>query len=207
MLRGRRLVRSGAVKDHLTLFDPGMFIITAEGASDAGAGTQYGVIEVHYTIKFYNYHLSGTSDFAPHQLSVRRASGQTLTGSSTYDAIDFDDPAEAGGLGETYSSNLFTMPRGMYKLTFNCELYLTNDTVDNVHSCVGQLLKNSVAVDNFHSTFYCSVASGDDAITWQMVAVVECDDGDTLSWQIKDSDATSPADIRAGNILVIEALN
>jgi len=124
MLKGRRYVRHGAVKDHLCLYDPGMLILATQGIAAADDNTELGVLEAHYTIRFTGYHLSGTDTYAPHQLcalTTAQAFNYTAAGGDV--PIDFTTGAgehivSNGLLGtDDVSTTDITVPAGAYQIS------------------------------------------------------------------------------------------
>jgi len=124
MLRGRRYVRHGAVKDHLCLFDPGMLVLATQGVAAADDNTELGVLEAHYTIRFSGYHLSGSDTYAPHQMCVlTTAQGFNFTAAGGNVPIDFTTGAGEhlvtnGLVGvDDVSTTDITVPAGAYHIS------------------------------------------------------------------------------------------
>jgi len=209
MLRGRRYVRHGPVKDHLSLFDPGMLIIANQGTNTATDGTKLGVIEVHYTVRFTGYHLSGTTDFAPHQLEMfKMSSTQTGIAASTKTLIEFDT-SELGGLGCSINSNLITPGAGLFKVSGRINV---NDTGGSADGRVNILLyKNGVELPSPQSHIGAMMKLNEGATSNFQVpflGVIECDEDDTLGLYIENATAgTTTTVAETHTYWIIEAVN
>jgi len=208
MLRGRRFVRHGPTKDHLTLFDPGMLIIANQGID---AQASLGVIEVHYTVKFSGYHLTGTTDFAPHQLAVLTLDAdQTGIVANTATKVELD-VLTMGGLGGTLdtTSKRYTPGAGLYKVSGKLGIHETTNGTSTLPS-IAMLYKNGAALTTpFTNIGMCSNdtgSAGHDGVN--LLGYVECDSDDYLEIWFNNESASSVTTIyESMSFVTIEAVN
>lgn len=133
MLKGRRYVRHGAKKDHLSLFDPGMLILANQGVDSEDDNTTLGVVEVHYTVKFSGYHLSGSEALAPPQLLLcNLVANQQVTTAAGAERLILDDGTNYDmprGLAASVDKDTgkITMPKGLFKITLQSGIGITTN--------------------------------------------------------------------------------
>lgn len=208
MLRGRRFVRHGPTKDHLTLFDPGMLIIANQGID---AQASLGVVEVHYTVKFSGYHLGGTTAFAPHQIEVLSMdASQTGIAATTATKLELDVQT-LGGLGGTLdtTNKRYTPGEGLYRISGLLSFAETTNG-DTPSAMQVMMYKNGTVLAA--PFLYIGLASGDsaeggyDGIT--LSGYVECDSDDYLEVWVRNNSANSATTVdHTMSHVVIEAIN
>lgn len=206
MLKGRRFIRHGPTKDHLTLFDPGMLLVANQGID---AQASLGVIEVHYTVKFSGYHLAGTTDFAPHQLAVLSLSAAQagLLAGVGY-TIELDTYS-MGGLDGSLSSFRFTPGAGLFKISGRITIQeTTNGTSDG--NLQVYVKKNGGFPPAPFATIGIIPGDSTDAGSTgvPLLGYIECEAGDFLELWIQNLSTGAVFTISSNaTMVVIEAVN
>jgi hypothetical protein len=125
MLAGRRYVRRGIEGSNLTLYDPGSLIVMVR--DEAGA-TTIGYVEVHYKVRFSNFHLEASAiPYRRNVLSVGRAADQTYV--TTVPALWDIDTVVSGGLVHDITAGVLTLDSGFYLVI--CDV-VVSDTVNEI---------------------------------------------------------------------------
>jgi hypothetical protein len=115
MLAGRRYVRRGIEGSNLTLYDPGSLIVMVR--DEAGA-TTIGYIEVHYKVRFSNFHLEPNA--TPYRRNVLRVGRAADLGVVTATPTIWDlDTVFEGGLVHSLSTGAITLDPGFYVIIAN----------------------------------------------------------------------------------------
>jgi hypothetical protein len=118
MLVGKRYVRRGIEGSNLTLYDPGSLIIMAR---DEASTNVIGYVEVHYKVKFFNFHLeANVTPYRRNVLSVGKTGTQTLVTSTATNWTM--DTIYGGGLVYDLTAGNLTLDSGYYLM----QLYLAS---------------------------------------------------------------------------------
>jgi hypothetical protein len=114
MLAGKRYVRYGIQGASLFLYDPGSLIIMVR---DEATADPIGYVEVHYKIRFSNFHLEPTASPVAHNaLNVSKVATDTfVTATPGYWA--FDTCTGVDGLEHVLVPGALTLSRGVYRVT------------------------------------------------------------------------------------------
>jgi hypothetical protein len=173
MLRGRRFVRCGPVGSDLSLYDPGRLIVMVR---DEASAASIGYVEVHYRVRFTDFHLEPSAPI-PHGLSgYNLSSGQSFT-TATAAAVQFDENI-VDGLELTNNSGVLTLPCGQYKV--RVEL-LAVDTANELFIGSAQLQKNNAALSPpITTSLYCAGTAAGEAGPMVLSGYVTSDGTDTI---------------------------
>lgn len=206
MLRGRRFIRYGPTKDHLTLFDPGMLLVANQGIETQA---NLGVIEVHYTVKFSGYHLTGSTALAPHQLDVLRLTSEQADMQAGISYTLQLDEVVIGGLNGKLENYKYTPGAGLFKVSGRLSITETaNGTSDGQFQVY--LKKNGGFLAYPFGTI--GIVPGDSADNGTdgvpLLGYVECEQDDYLEIVMQNLSASAVTKVNHNiTIVAIEAVN
>jgi hypothetical protein len=175
MLAGIRFVRTGLVGFNYCDYDPGHLILLTR---DNAAATTIGYVEVHYRIRFYDYHLRPALEYSANAQELLRDVTQSYTtGVPGLVAWDTSEYPPQHGLGLVAGSTVIP-PAGKYFIWIN--LACQNDTAEDTR-CYAKALRSTAIICQGHMA---QLAVADMPMSMSLVGMTEFDGVQAFSLEV-----------------------
>jgi hypothetical protein len=154
MLAGARFVRQGPRGGDMSLYDPGLLIVMVR---DEASANPIGYIEVHYKVRFSNFHLEPTTAPVPvYMSSFERTTSQTLATATPTTWLGLTIDNSINGLGLAQSGINIALQPGCYSVrAYMC----VTDDANEVFTATIALFQNSAVVTSANQSFLTGVAA------------------------------------------------